>query len=58
VNALSGWSQRVTVQPVDPNKLTTDIADSGPSALRVTVVVSHNNHDLTTLSWNAFDGTP
>jgi prepilin-type N-terminal cleavage/methylation domain-containing protein len=58
VAELNGWSQSVTVQPVDPNKITTDITDSAPSALRVTVVVSHNQKKLTTVSWYAFDGTP
>jgi prepilin-type N-terminal cleavage/methylation domain-containing protein len=58
VTALSGWSQAVTVQPVDPNKLTTDITDTAPSALRVTVVVAHNEKNLATVSWYAFDGTP
>jgi len=58
IDTLSGWTQAVTVQPVDPTRLTTNINDTSPSALRVTVVVAHNQHDLATVSWYAFDGTP
>jgi prepilin-type N-terminal cleavage/methylation domain-containing protein len=58
IDALSGWAQSVTVQPVDPNRITTDITDSSPSALRLTVVVTHNQKKLATVSWYAFDGTP
>jgi type II secretory pathway pseudopilin PulG len=55
---LSNWSQSVTVQPVDPNRLTTVISDPTPAALRLTVTVSHNQKKVTDVSWYAFDGTP
>jgi len=52
------WKQTITVQAVDPFRLTTNIVDSTPSAVRVTVTVLHNDQKVCDLSWYTLDGTP
>jgi type II secretory pathway pseudopilin PulG len=58
MNDLPHWRQTITVQAVDPNKLTLNITDPSPSAVRVSVAVSHNGQPVTTLSWYTFAATP
>jgi len=56
--ALSGyeqWHQVVTVHPVDPNRVTLDVSDASPSALRCTVNVTHNGKHITSMTWFEFD---
>lgn len=55
---LAHWRQTITVQPVDPNNLTLNITDPTPSAVRVSVAVSHNGQPVITLSWYTFTATP
>ncbi|MBC8108316.1 MAG: hypothetical protein H7Z14_17150 [Anaerolineae bacterium] len=55
---FSGWRQAIDVQAVDPTKLTTDFVDPNPSAVRITVTVSHNDQKVCDLSWYSFNATP
>ena len=54
IDQLAGWTQAIKVNPVDPARLSLDIIDSDPTALRVTVTVSHNDNRVTTASWIRF----
>ena len=58
ISSMSGWKQAITVQAVDPHSLTTNQIDSTPSAVRITVTVSHNGEKVSDLSWYCFDATP
>lgn len=58
ISELATWKQTITVQAVDPFRLTTNIVDSTPSAVRVTVTIYHNNQKVCDLSWYTLDGTP
>jgi len=58
ISDLATWKQTITVQAVDPFRLTTNIVDSTPSAVRVTVTVLHNDQKVCDLSWYTLDGTP
>jgi Tfp pilus assembly protein PilV len=51
---LNGWEQTVKVAPVDPARLSLDIIDSDPTAIRVTVTISHNKTKVTSASWTRF----
>jgi hypothetical protein len=55
---ITNWQQQVTVQAVNPDDITQDIVDPSPTAVRISVVVSHNNERVCDLSWYVFDGTP
>jgi prepilin-type N-terminal cleavage/methylation domain-containing protein len=55
---FANWTQTVDVQPVDPDKLTLDVAADPPDAVRITVTASHNGRIVCSTSWYAFDGTP
>ena len=55
---FGSWTQNVDVQPVDPDRLTLDVAADPPEAVRITVTVSHNGQLVCSTSWYAFDGTP
>ena len=55
---FSAWKQQVKVQAVDPDRMTLDISDPSPSAIRITVTVSRNNQTVCQMSWYVFDGTP
>lgn len=56
--ALNDWSQTIRVQTVDPNLLTSTVPNGTTAAVRVTVTVSHNNKQVTSYSWVAFDAAP
>ncbi|WP_428940062.1 type IV pilus modification PilV family protein [Fontivita pretiosa] len=58
VSGFEDWSQQVTVQPVDPDRLTLAISDDTPDALQITVSVSHQGRPVASINWFAFDGTP
>jgi Tfp pilus assembly protein PilV len=58
ITAMTGWTQRVTVQSVDPARLSTNIIDSTPDAVRVTVTITRNGQDVASSSWYAFGVTP
>jgi Tfp pilus assembly protein PilV len=51
---LAGWQQSIKVQSVNPDNLTQNITDSDPSAVRVTVSVTHNGEKAAELSWYTF----
>lgn len=55
---MSEWKQTITVQAVDQHRLTTNIVDSTPSAVRITVTISRNEVKVCDLSWYCLDGTP
>ena len=52
------WQQQITVQPVNPDRLTTDIVDPDPDVVRVTVTVTHNNEEAFDMSWYRFKPGP
>jgi hypothetical protein len=58
VTSLPNWRQQITVQSVNPDNIKQEIVDSTPDAVRITVVVSHNDERVCDLSWYVFDGTP
>ena len=58
ITEMSEWKQTITVQAVDPQRLTMNIVDSTPSAVRITVTVSRNDEKVCDLSWYSLDGTP
>jgi len=58
INDLPHWRQTITVQPVSKDKLTINIVDPNPSAVRVTVTVSHNGNQVCNMSWYSFSATP
>ena len=58
ISDLAKWRQTITVQAVNPDKLTTNIVDANPSAVRVTVTVTHNGHPVCDMNWYTFKATP
>ena len=58
ITALTGWSQLIRVQTVDPNLLTSTVPNGTTASVRVTVTVSRNGKQITAYSWVAFDAAP
>lgn len=58
MNDLTGWKQTIAVQSVNRDKLTQNIVDANPSAVRVTVTVTHNGMYVCDMSWYTFTKTP
>jgi Tfp pilus assembly protein PilV len=60
LTSFSDWSQIVTIQVVDPNRLTLNLSNStvSPTALRMTVNVTHHANQVCTLNWYVFQGGP
>ena|SRR5437773_11918733 len=58
VTTLNGWQQKITVKSVNPDNIQQDIVDTTPAAVRVSVLVNHNNQKVCDLSWYVFDGRP
>ena len=58
VNSLTNWEQKITVVTVNPDNIQQDIVDTTPAAVRVSVLVNHNNQKVCDLSWYVFDGRP
>lgn len=54
ISVLSQWKQTITVQPVDPHRLTTDVIDSDADALRITVTAYSNDQEIEQESWYSF----
>jgi Tfp pilus assembly protein PilV len=54
ITQLNGWEQTVKVAPVDPARLSLDVIDSDPTAIRVTVTIAHNQTRVTSASWTRF----
>lgn len=48
---MTGWTQTVTVQNVDPNRLTLTVPNGTSAAARVTVVVSRNGERVCDMTW-------
>lgn len=55
---FDNWKQTIKVQAVDPDRLTLDVNDATPAALRITIGIDHNNEHVCDVSWYSFDGTP
>jgi prepilin-type N-terminal cleavage/methylation domain-containing protein len=55
---FDNWKQTVAVHAVDPDRMTLDISDATPSAVRVTVVIEHNGARVCDVSWYAYDPNP
>jgi Tfp pilus assembly protein PilV len=58
LSSFDTWTQKVTVQAVDPDRITLDVSTDPPEAVRITVQISHNSQIVCSSSWYAFDGTP
>lgn len=58
ISVLGAWKQTITVQAVDPDRLTTDVIDSDPTALRITVTAYSNNQQVGQESWYSFKVDP
>ena len=58
ITGITNWTQAIAVTPVDPNRLTLNITDASPDAIRATVTVSHNGKKVCDLSWYMFEPTP
>jgi Tfp pilus assembly protein PilV len=54
IKQLSGWQQSIKVTPVDPGRLSLDVIDSDPTAVRVMVTISHNKAKVSSASWIRF----
>ncbi|MGA2497254.1 MAG: hypothetical protein ABSH20_05910 [Tepidisphaeraceae bacterium] len=55
---LSGWSQSITVNSVDPARITVTVPKGSTRAEQLTVNVSRNGQLVFTESWLTFDATP
>jgi Tfp pilus assembly protein PilV len=58
VASFGTWQQSIKVQPVDPDRLTTDIIDADPDVVRVSVTVTHNGEHACDMSWYRFKPGP
>jgi Tfp pilus assembly protein PilV len=54
IATLAGWQQSIKVQAVNPDNLTQNITDTDPSAVRITVSVTHNGEKAAELGWYTF----
>jgi prepilin-type N-terminal cleavage/methylation domain-containing protein len=54
ISTLPNWSQRVTVQPVDPDRVSLNIASADPDAVRVTVKILRNGESVAEEQWYAY----
>jgi Tfp pilus assembly protein PilV len=55
---FANWKQKVAIHAVDPNRMTLDISDSTPDAVRVTVTIEHNDQQVCEVTWYAYDPNP
>jgi prepilin-type N-terminal cleavage/methylation domain-containing protein len=55
---FANWKQTVAVHAVDPDRMTLDISNATPSAVRVSVQIEHNGERVCDVSWYAFDPNP
>ena len=58
VAGFDGWTQTVDVQSVDRDRITLDIVDPNPQAVRVTVSITHNGQQVCNLIWYRFRPVP
>jgi Tfp pilus assembly protein PilV len=58
VTGFDDWSQNIAVQPVDRDRLTTDVVTTTPNAVRVTVTVTRNGRNRWAVSWYRFKPMP
>ncbi len=58
LTSLSDWSQSITVDSVDPARITVTVPKGSTRAQRITVNISHNGQIVFTENWLTFDGTP
>jgi len=58
VAGITGWSQHVSVEVIDPNLLSATIVDATPDAIRVTTSVRKDGGDIFSLTWYRFAPTP
>ena len=58
ISGFDNWTQLIDVQAVDRDRLTTDIIDANPHAVRVTVKVQHNGRNVCDMSWYRFKPMP
>lgn len=54
IDSMAGWTQVVKVEVIDPNKVTANIVDATPDAVRVTVTVKHNGAIVGNVNWIRF----
>jgi prepilin-type N-terminal cleavage/methylation domain-containing protein len=55
---FGNWTQTIDVQAVEPDRLTLNVVDPTPDAVRVTVRVTANGENVCELSWYRFRPTP
>jgi type II secretory pathway pseudopilin PulG len=55
ITKLKGWKQTIAVKSVRPDKLTQDVPDTDPEAVRVTVTVSRNGREVCQANWYRFE---
>jgi len=55
---LADWSQSITVESVDPNRITLTVPKGSTRAQRITVNVLHNGQIVFTENWLTFDTNP
>jgi hypothetical protein len=48
---LTGWTQSISVQSVDPNSISTTVTNGSTSMERITVTVSHSGQTVYAESW-------
>jgi len=48
---MDGWSQTIVIEWVDPNDLSTPVADGASDVMRFTVTVAHDGDAVTRASW-------
>jgi Tfp pilus assembly protein PilV len=58
ISELNDWSQSIVVQSVDPKDLTHPISTSTPSAIQVTITVTHNAEKICDMTWHQFHTAP
>jgi Tfp pilus assembly protein PilV len=54
IDGFAGWTQRIVVQPVSFDRLTTNTVEADPEAVRVTVEVAYNGQPVGEVHWYRF----
>lgn len=55
LNDFAAWEQRVTVQSVDPDRITVAVPNGTSPAARITVTINRNGQRVCDISWTTFD---
>lgn len=58
IEGLDNWTQSIQVRAVDRDRLTTEIVDPSPDAVRITVTVTKNGENVSRLTWHRFRPMP